>query len=121
MASLRFGSLAIISFLIACTAWCQAPGSLRGQVTDPSGAVIPGATVTATGPGNQVKVATTNQQGSYVINGLAPGNYTVRVMAKGFGVFESPVDVRSGAAQTLDAALIVSLDKQEVTVTEQSR
>src|SRR2546427_7049286 len=102
MASLRFGSLAIISFLIACTAWCQSPGSLRGQVTDPSTAVIPGATVTVTGPGNQVKVATTNQQGSYVINGLAPGAYTVRIMAKGFAVFETSVEVRSGAPQTVN-------------------
>ena len=34
--------------------------------------MIPGASVTVTGPGNNVKVGSTNQQGSYVINGLAP-------------------------------------------------
>src|SRR5262249_38494094 len=121
MALFRFGSITLAVFLLAAAAWGQATGALRGRVTDPSAAGIPGATVTATGPGNQVKVVTTNPQGSYVINGLDPGNYTVRVMAKGFAVFEASVDIRTGAPQTLDAALIVMLDKQEVTVTEQSR
>src|SRR5258706_5703909 len=118
MASLRFGLLALIASFLAPAAWCQNTGSLRGQVTDPSAAVIPGATVTVTGSGNTVKVASTNQQGSYVINGLAPGSYTGRVMAKGFSVFESPVEIRTGAAQTLNDSLTVSLEKQEVTVTE---
>src|SRR5438874_501983 len=121
MPSLRFGSLALVILLLAPAAWCQNTGGLRGQVTDPSAAVIPAATVTATGPGNKVKVAVTNQQGSYLMNGLQPGSYTVRVMAKGFAVFESTVEIRSGAPHTLDAALVVSLDKQEVTVTETSR
>ena len=121
MFSLRFGLLALVASFLAPAALCQNTGSLRGQVTDPSAAVIPGATVTATGPGNKVKVGSTNQQGSYVLNGLARGTYTVRVMAKGFTVFESPIEIRTGAAQTLDASLTVSLDKQEVTVTEQAR
>jgi hypothetical protein len=121
MALFRFGLLVLIAFLLTPAAWCQNTGALRGQVTDPSGALIPGATVTATGPGNIVKVGSTSQLGSYTINGLVPGTYTVRVMAKGFSVFESPVEVRGGAPQTLDAALTVSLDKQEVTVTEQAR
>src|SRR5260370_25635355 len=121
MYSLRIGLLALVAFFLAPAAWCQNTGSLRGQVTDPSAAVIPGATVTTTGPGNMVKVGSTNQQGSYVINGLAPGTYTVRVMAKGFSVFEAPVEIRTGAAQTLNASLTVSLEKQEVTVTEQAR
>src|SRR4030081_3192004 len=110
MASLRFDSLvALAAFVLAPAAWCQNTGSLRGQVTDPSAAVIPGASVTATGPGNKVKVASTNQQGSYVINGLAPGTYKVRVMAKGFAVFETSAEVRGGAPQTVDASLVVSV------------
>src|SRR2546422_1003699 len=121
MTSFRFGLLALAAFVFTPAAWSQNTGSLRGQVTDPSAAVIPGASVTATGPGNKVKVGSTNQQGSYVINGLAPGTYKVRVMAKGFGVFETSVEVRSGVPQTVDASLAVSVDKQEVTVTEQAR
>src|SRR5437016_1310815 len=115
MSSIRLCLLALVACFLATTAWGQNTSSLRGQVTDPSAAVIPGATVTATGPGNKVKVASTNQQGGYVINGLAPGTYNVRVMAKGFSVFESTVEIGTAAAKTLDAALAVSLDKQEVT------
>src|SRR5258708_33551705 len=122
MASRRFDSLVPLAALVlAPAAWSQNLGSLRGQVTDPSAAVIPSASVTATGPGNKVKVASTNQQGMYTINGLAPGTYNVRVMAKGFTVFETSVEVRSGAPQTVDASLAVGLDKQEVTVTEPAR
>src|SRR5260221_12169753 len=121
MASFRFGLLALIPLLLTPTAWSQNLGSLRGQVTDPSAAVIPGASVTATGTRTKAKVASPNQQGLYTINGLAPGTYQVRVMAKGFTVFETSVEIRSGAPQTVDASLAVGLDKQEVTVTEQAR
>src|SRR2546430_15562079 len=110
MSSFRLGLLALVALLLTPAAWAQNTGSLRGQVTDPSAAVIPGASVTATGPGDKVKVATTNQQGTYTINGLMPGTYKVRVMAKGFTVFETSVEVRSGAPQTADASLAVGLD-----------
>src|SRR4029077_6110580 len=112
MYSLRLGLLALAACLLSTTASSQNTSSLRGQVTDPSAAVIPGATVTATGPGNKVKVGNTNQKGLYTINGPAPGEYKVRVMAKGFTVFESTLEVRAGVPQTLDAALTVALDKQ---------
>src|SRR5258707_15764995 len=104
MASRRFDLLVPLAALVlAPAAWSQNTGSLRGQVTDPSAAVIPDASVTVTGPGNTVKVGSTNQQGGYVINGLAPGTYKVRVMAKGFSVFESSVEIRGGVPPTLDA------------------
>ncbi len=93
-------------------------GTLRGQVTDPSGAVVPGATVTATGPEGTVKVASTNQEGRYVISGLPDGKYTVRALAKGFAPYDkTDVEVTSGRAQTLDIRLVVSMEKQQVTVT----
>src|SRR5436190_9221097 len=119
--SYRFSILTLVVCLAASAVWGQAGDSnLRGQIKDPSGASIPGATVTATGPGGVVKVATADEQGSYAIGGLPPGSYTVRVMAPGFGVFENPIEMRAGATQTMDAALTVTLEKQEVTVTEQS-
>src|SRR5579871_6868175 len=74
--------------LIAGALMAQAPGSLRGVVTDPSGAAVPKATVTVTGPGGAVKVAETNDNGEYTIPGLAPGKYTVRIIASGFTLFE---------------------------------
>jgi hypothetical protein len=120
MSSSRLASAVFLFCFLTTAAWAQiGTGSFKGQVTDPSGAVIPGATVTATGPGGKVKVATSNQQGAYTINALPPGQYTVRVMAKGFAVFESKADLATSAAQTLNAALVVSVDTQEVTVSDQ--
>ncbi len=113
------GVLALLSFFSGGLFAQSDVGSLRGQVTDPSGAVILGATVTVTGTQGVVEVADTNEQGRYVINGLPAGTYTVRVSSKGFALYENTgVNITDGRAQTLDIHLVVSMEKQEVTVTE---
>src|ERR1700732_1244663 len=59
--------------------------NISGAVSDPSGAVIVGAKVTATETAtNAASGAVTNQSGFYVITNLAPGNYTLRVEQPGF-------------------------------------
>src|SRR5215469_236232 len=91
----------------------QNTGSLRGQVTDPSGAAVPGATVTLTGPANTVKVASTDAGGSYIIVGLPGGQYTIRVSAPGFTLFEKTnLDLTTGRGSTLDVPLSVAVEKQ---------
>src|SRR5579872_4765869 len=95
----RLGRLALFCCALAMTVQAQVgTGTLRGVVTDPSGATVPGASITATGAGGQVKVGATNQQGLYSITGLAPGKYTVRVLAKGFNVFEGQAELGTAAA-----------------------
>src|SRR5580658_2724022 len=107
-------ALAIPAALLA-----QNTGALHGQVTDPSGAAIPNASVTLTGPNNSVKVAQTDNSGNYTVNGLAGGQYTVRVMAPGFTLFEKTgLDLAVGRANTLDVPLSVQVEKQEVTVAD---
>src|SRR5271165_2586798 len=69
----------------------QAPGSLKGSVLDPSGAAVPGATITLTGPNNVVKVAQSDNNGVYSVVGLPPGQYTIRVIAAGFDLFEGTI------------------------------
>jgi hypothetical protein len=60
-------------------------GAITGTVTDISGAVIAGATVTATNTATSVsETRTSSSAGVYVISPLQPGNYTVQVTAKGF-------------------------------------
>jgi hypothetical protein len=60
-------------------------GSISGTVTDSSGAIVPGATVTITSIGRQTTdVVTTNESGLYVKERLLPGNYEVKVEAQGF-------------------------------------
>ena len=68
-----------------------ATGTIRGQVTDPSGAVVPNVSVMATpapGQPGQAKAATVGKDGTYQINGLVPGTYSVSAVAQGFAPFE---------------------------------
>jgi hypothetical protein len=95
----------------------QAPGSMKGAVLDPSGAAVPGATVTLSGPNGTVKVASSDNNGAYSVVGLPPGKYTVRVIAAGFELFEGAIaDLPGGRASTFDVKMSVASEKQEVTV-----
>ena len=90
-------------------------GTLKGKVTDSSGAVVPGAKVSVVASGVE-RTAATDQTGSYALTGLAPATYAVRIAAPGFGLFRAKVDVAAGRVATVDASLQVALEKQEVTV-----
>jgi len=95
--------------------------SLRGQVTDPSGASVPAITVAVIGPGGAALVAQTDEQGRYVFRNLPPGTYTVQIRAQGFADFEKPgVVIARGQPQVVDAQLVVFLEKQKVTVQGES-
>ena len=60
-------------------------GTIQGTVTDPTGAVVPGATVVATNNATGVKTTReTTQAGVFVISPLNPGEYTLTVSATGF-------------------------------------
>ena len=60
--------------------------SLSGDVTDPAGAAVVGADVTAQSkPTGVAHSAITNGTGLFVLNGLPPGDYEVRIVSKGFG------------------------------------
>jgi hypothetical protein len=94
-------------------------GGLTGQVTDPTGAAIPGATVTVKGAGAAANVVTTDEMGRYTIPNLTPGKYTVSVAATGFSLFQNPaVEIAAGPPQTLNVQLKLAEARQEVTVTD---
>src|ERR1022692_3023060 len=115
----RCALVVCLALLIPAALLAQNTGALRGQVTDPSGAAIPNASVTLTGPNNSVKVAQTDNSGNYTVNGLAGGQYMVRVMAPGFTLFEKAgLDVATGRPNQLDIPLSVEVEKQEVTVAD---
>ncbi len=81
-----FASFLALLFLGGSTAFGQGTSaSLTGQVTDNSGAVVPGATVTATNTDTGLaQTATSNGEGIYLIVPLPPGHYKLMVEAKGF-------------------------------------
>ena len=82
-------------------------GILVGNVTDPSGAAVVGAAVTATDPATGLRAtATTDSSGGYRLSNLAPGTYAVSVAAKSFGVVNSrEVLIQANTERRFDAQL----------------
>ena len=105
---------------MATTAAAQASistGSIQGTVSDPSGALVPQAKVIITNKGTgQVLTFTTNSAGSYNSGSLIPGDYKVRVEAKGFRTSELPVTVEVGTIASGNIKLEVGETSQVVEV-----
>ncbi len=95
-------------------------GRLRGQVTDPSGAVIPGATVSLKNSSGLTITAKSDDVGSYDVKSLAPGKYTVNVSAKGFRPFTRQVEIAAGQDQKFDFPLQISTQEEKVLVESES-
>jgi hypothetical protein len=95
------------------------PGSIRGQVTDPAGASIPGAVVSANDGHGRSRSATADVRGEYVLANLPAGAYTLRVSAKGFAPAErTDVTLADGTTQTIDFPLSLASANQSVTVSD---
>ena len=98
----------------------QPAGVLHGVVTDESGALVPGATVTVSNAAGAVKSATAGSDGTYSVSGLAAGTYTVQASSPGVQQLKpASVEMRGGTqTATADLRLSVAAEKQEVTVQE---
>ncbi|MGP8253217.1 MAG: carboxypeptidase regulatory-like domain-containing protein [Terracidiphilus sp.] len=93
-------------------------GSITGTVTDPTGAVIPGATVTATNTDNGQKLqAAANGAGEFTILAVPRGNYTVIAAASGFKSDTANVEVTVTTASTVAFQLQPAGSTTTVTVT----
>ena len=112
------GLFVFVLFLFINRAQAQSnTGVLRGTVTDPSGAAVAGAVVTATPSSGQPATGTTDTQGAYEIRGLAPGSYTVKVAAPNFQDFnQTAVAVSAQRTQSLDVPLLIQVETQQVQV-----
>src|SRR5450755_3759065 len=89
---------------------------LRGQITDQSGALVPGSKVVLTTADGSVKTVLADDQGSYVFVGLAPGTYTVAGTAPDLATAQPvKISLRAGA-QTLNLQLKVVSTAEHVTV-----
>lgn len=78
--------LAALSLVLPVAFAQSEKGALSGIVTDASGAVVAGATVTATDVGtNASRTIQTDASGNYTISNLTPGTYSVKISASGFG------------------------------------
>jgi hypothetical protein len=104
--------------LSAFAAVGQTTGAIRGEVRDPSGALVPGAMLTATLAGTETsRTAATDADGAFEIPELAVGNYTVTAHATGFRNFSaSDVVVTIGHVTVVDVALAVGAASDTITV-----
>ena len=115
----RCAGICLLSVLLASSGLAQeARGTIQGRVTDQSGGVVPGARVDVTNVATGVVTDTTsNEQGSYRVPFLIPGQYRVAVSLDGFGRFQSPdIEVHVADVLTVDAVLPAGQVTDEVTV-----
>ncbi len=95
----------------------SATGILRGQVTDPSGAVVANAAVGVLTSGGQTHTASSSKTGAYEISNLPPGKYTVTANAQGFAVFiQNDVAVTAGQTSQFNIALDINVKQEKVNV-----
>jgi len=98
----------LIFLLGIAAAWAQlATAQLNGRVTDSSGAVLPGATVTMTQTATGlVRDAVTDGTGSYLISNLPTGPYRLEVSLQGFRSYvQTGLVLQVGATPTVNAVL----------------
>jgi hypothetical protein len=110
--------VALILFLLALSASLHAQtATLRGQVTDESGGLLPGAKVLLTGLGGP-KTAAADETGAYAFTALAPGNYTLTSTAPDLALPQpAKVSLHAGT-QTLNLVLRVASSAEKLTVQE---
>ena len=96
-------------------------GTITGQVTDSSGAVLPGVTVNATSPALQgTRSATSSPHGDYLIPFLPAGEYRVEFVLGGFQSVEKRIRVQVAETVALDVSLGMAGLSEQVTVTAEA-
>jgi Carboxypeptidase regulatory-like domain len=88
----RFATFSVIALLLSCLscaqAWAQASAQISGIVKDPSGAVLPGAEITATQTETGIaRMTVSNETGAYVLPNLPVGPYKLEASLPGFRTF----------------------------------
>jgi hypothetical protein len=119
----RIGAFALLSLLFSlCSAALYAQNattSLRGVVKDPSGAVVPGATITLENLAAGQKITTTSKgSGDYLLPQLPPATYTITASAPGFGNQTKSAELLVNQPATINFELSVQGSNVVVDVTE---
>ncbi len=113
--------LLVVSVSLAGLGQTTVTGALHGQLTDPSGAIIPGATVqlfVSGQPGAKPYTVQTGSDGTYRFPALPPGTYSLSATVQGFTPFaESGIVIVSGTSRSLNVPLSIATQEQQVQVT----
>jgi len=118
--NLKKSFVALTFTVLACSSplYAQVTGAITGRVTDPSGAIVSGAKVTATNTStNFTQQAVSDGSGEYHLLALTPGSYSVAIMATGFRTFTTTgIDVKVNDQLRIDATLTLGGVEQNVSV-----
>jgi hypothetical protein len=114
-----------LASLIAAQAQTAPPATtatLHGHVTDPTGALIPGADViVTTSTGVAARTVKADASGAYEVRELAPGGYIVRVEFAGFAPFQSQtIELAAGQVKRVDVSMAIETAQQNVEVTDET-
>ncbi|MBM3818833.1 MAG: carboxypeptidase regulatory-like domain-containing protein [Acidimicrobiia bacterium] len=114
----RIAFVALFVILTASPAWAQATAALAGRVTDQSGAVLPGVTVTATQTDTGfARTVVTDGTGAWVMPNLPTGPYRLEVSLQGFRTYvQTGIVLQVGATPTINAVLGVGSLEETVSV-----
>lgn len=104
-------------FLAAASSAFTQTATLRGQVLDQTGAVVPQATIILTDSGGKTTTSLSTNEGSYMFSGLAPGKYKVQASAPNMAQEPVSIELKPGAV-ALMLELKVIATQQELTVHE---
>jgi len=111
-----FQALVLLPMMAAAACYAQFNASVQGTVQDPKGAVVPAASVVLTKVDTGVmQKATTNVEGIYHFDSLAPGSYTISAVVQGFS--ESRVSFELTTDQVRDVPLNLTVGQVSSTVT----
>ncbi|HUD54836.1 MAG TPA: carboxypeptidase regulatory-like domain-containing protein [Terracidiphilus sp.] len=115
-----FGTFSIFALLFAtlvASAQSGNTGAVRGTVTDPSGAVIPGATVHMTNSVSGLdRTVTTDATGQFQLSNIPFNPYQISVSAAGFSPMSRKIEIHSSIGTTLTLVLQIAGASQTVTV-----
>ncbi len=114
-----FSILFLLVSVVALT-WSQTEtGTVAGTVTDPSGATVPGASISVKNVATGAERTTnTSGAGDFTVTNLLPGQYVLTAQASGFAKFQQQVVLTVGAKVGVDAKLQVGQTGTTVEVTE---
>jgi len=108
--------LLLLAALLFSSAFSQSStGTIRGVLTDDSGAVIPAATINIAGNVTQKSVQS-QRDGSYTFIGLPAGDYTLSVAFPGFSPFSKTVTLNANGSLQVPIQMTIRTEKQEITV-----
>jgi len=116
----RFVLFLMILVAIPFTGLAQSAGGVRGQVLDPSKAVVPGASLTLTAGAN-VYTTKSDQDGVYSFHEVPAGVYFLTVDADGFAhLTKNNITIAATQTRQLDVTVAIAVQQQDVTVTDRS-